>query len=104
MSKPLKKQVSPHSCDSCSSLLVQVTDWIRVDGDHWQIRTRCPECHSRQKFIMDNAQVADFSQHVEQGFCRILDSLAQLDQEDFERTCKVLIHALRSNHIYPMDF
>src|SRR5680860_1198370 len=104
MTRPLKQHALSNRCESCSSQLLQVTDWIRLDDEHWQICMRCPECLHIEQLILDDVEVSRLSYHVEDCFQQLLDALEELEQEDFELTCHLFIQAIQANGIYPMDF
>src|SRR5680860_1654677 len=75
MTRPRKQHALSNRCESCSSQLLQVTDWIRLDDGHWQICMRCPECLHIEQLILDDVEVSRLSYHVEDCFQQLLDAL-----------------------------
>ena len=66
-------------CRSCTSPLVQATDWEEEDGSLWGVRLWCPDCGFEQAAVLDRAQLLYLSLAVEEGFAWMLGALAQLN-------------------------
>ena len=66
-------------CRSCSSPLVQASDWVKQDDAHWRVRLWCPECWHDQTAVLDRAQAAYLSLAVEEGFAAVLETFEGLD-------------------------
>jgi len=104
MKDPVHKKQEPQVCTRCASHLAQPQDWLRMDDSTWQVTVRCPECYVRYDVTLDQDQVNRLSYALEGGFQQLLEEVDRLDHEAFEEDCRALIHALRSDSIYPMDF
>ncbi len=66
-------------CRSCSSPLIQASDWTKQADTRWSVRLWCPECWHEQTAVLDRAQAAYLSIAVEEGFASILETLEGLD-------------------------
>ena len=66
-------------CRSCSSPLVQASDWTKEDESYWKVRLWCPECWREQVTVLDRAQAAYLSLAVEEGFASVLETFEGLD-------------------------
>jgi hypothetical protein len=66
-------------CRSCSSPLVQASEWTREDEAHWRVRLWCPECWHQQTILLDRTQAAYLSLAVEEGFACVLEMFEGLD-------------------------
>lgn len=98
------KQTNPGVCVYCASLLVQPTQWSQDDEELWCVTLRCPECYRAYETQLTQEQVNEFTVEIEEGFRHLLDALEKLDQEAFEAECSLIIEALNSDNLYPMDF
>ncbi len=67
-------------CGSCSSRLVQVSDWAREQGARWSVRLWCPECWYQRRVALDQQQAMLLSLAVEDGLACLLDGLLELDE------------------------
>jgi hypothetical protein len=68
----------PHIyCQSCSSPLVQVTQWIRQDEAGWLVSFSCPECGLERSSLIDQQQAELLSFAVEEGFAVLLEALSE---------------------------
>lgn len=65
-------------CKACSSPLVQALDWAEEESGHWRTRIWCPECGFEQEAVLGPTEVAYLSLAVEEGFARVLEALAEL--------------------------
>lgn len=97
-------------CRSCSSPLVQATDWEQEDEGHWSLRLWCPECGFEQIAALDRPQVIYLTLAIEEGFACLLDALAELEtlaQPDLAGPNPAeldLIRRVRSERIEPASF
>jgi len=67
-------------CGSCSSRLVQVSDWTREASSHWSVRLWCPECWYERQVTLDQQQAMLLSLGIEDGLACLLDGLLELDE------------------------
>jgi hypothetical protein len=66
-------------CRSCSSPLVQATDWEQEEATHWSLRLWCPDCGFEQIAVLDRPQVTYLTLAIEEGFACMLEALAELE-------------------------
>lgn len=67
------------SCRSCSSPLMQATDWARERDGVWSARLWCPECWQERRVVLDREQAIIMSLVVEEGIACLLQDLVDLD-------------------------
>lgn len=67
------------SCRSCSSPLMQATDWARQDEGAWSARLWCPECWHERRVVLDREQAIIMSLVVEEGIACLLEDLVDLE-------------------------
>ena len=105
LQEPANKQQAPaYLCRTCSSPLVQPTEWVHLDEQRWEVSMRCPECQALYDAVLEQEEVNEFSYHLEHGFQCLLEAVDQLDQEAFEAECETFIVAVWADGVYPMDF
>jgi hypothetical protein len=57
---------------------VQALDWAEERPGYWHTRIWCPECGFQQEAVLGPTEVAYLSLAVEEGFARLLEALAEL--------------------------
>ncbi len=88
-------------CRSCASPLVQATDWEQEDESFWGVRLWCPDCGFEQAATLDKPQLIYLTLAVEEGFARMLDALAQLDDASSASTDFDPVKRAQSDRIEP---
>lgn len=100
-------------CRSCTSPLVQASDWERKEGSRWSVRLWCPDCGFEQMAVLDRVQVTYLTLAIEEGFACALEALGEfgalcasdlvLDEEiEFDGPGSDLVRRARSERIEPV--
>ena len=64
-------------CRSCTSPLVQASDWEQDERSSWHVRLWCPECGFDSHVVLDKAQASYLSLAIEAGFAQMLEALEE---------------------------
>ena len=96
--------VDLHVCPQCSSTLVYPTDWAPVDGCHWRVELRCPECEWHQSGLYEQAVLDRFDQILDTGTDAMIAELRRLQRSNMEDELERFNLALVQDLILPEDF
>lgn len=91
-------------CPSCSGALVYPVSWEQRCGDRWHIERRCPECEWRGQGEHELDAVDRFDDALTEGTEMLLQDLRLMARANMEEDVAMLVSALRSGAIQPMDF
>lgn len=93
-----------HVCPSCSGGLVYPVSWEQRSGDRWRIERRCPDCEWRGDGEHALREVDNFDDMLTEGTEMLLQDLRLMARANMEEDVAMLVSALRSDAIEPMDF
>jgi hypothetical protein len=93
-----------HVCPVCGGDLVHPMDWQRTGESAWQIRLRCPECHTERDVTMGRAEVEQLNRELYHGTQALAREAQRVSRQNFEDETRRFIAALRSGAIQPIDF
>jgi hypothetical protein len=102
--KPSEGPRGPNVCDACGCPFLQAEEWSRLDFSTWKVTVRCPNCLQVTDVVLVEDEVRELYQSLDIGVREVEKALEECVRESFEDECRVLIRALRSNSVYPMDF
>jgi hypothetical protein len=93
-----------HSCPSCSSVLVQPTNWHEQGDGHWNVELRCPECewYGRDSYSQD--EVDHYDEELDRGGHQLIEDLRALTRANMEDEADRFASALATGCILPEDF
>jgi hypothetical protein len=93
-----------HVCRWCESPLVHPTSWEELDGDHWRLRLRCPDCERAAEGVFVRSAVERFDDELTRGGLALTRDLRKLAHANMEDECERFIAAVHAGHILPSDF
>lgn len=96
--------VDLHVCPECSSRLVYPTDWAPVDGCHWRVELRCPECYWHQVGLYEQSVLDRFDEVLDAATDAMIADLRHLQRSNMEYELERFNLALGSDLILPEDF
>ena len=103
-SKPL------HTCDCCSSPLVQPSDWheagaLGPDTElRWWVARLCPECGWTDEDLYDQETLDRYDAALEQGTDILVAALQDLEHERMAAEIETFVHALGEDVVTADDF
>jgi hypothetical protein len=104
LTKPGERPQGPSVCGACGCPFLQALEWARLDFETWKVTVSCPNCFHVTDVVLVEDEVRALYQSLESGVREVERALEESIRESFEDECQVLIRALRSNSVYPMDF
>jgi len=93
-----------HQCPECASGLVYPMAWEEAGDDRWALALRCPNCEWYGESVYDRDSVELLDEELDRGTHALLSDLRQLVHANMEDEVDRFTCALRSGHIWPMDF
>jgi hypothetical protein len=93
-----------HVCRWCGSPLVHPTSWEEVDGRHWRLTLRCPDCERAAEGVFARSAVERFDDELNRGGVALARDLRELAHANMEEECERFIAALHAGHVLPVDF
>src|SRR3954452_3740865 len=93
-----------HACATCSSALVQPTNWHEQGDGYWYVELRCPECEWSGRDSYSQSEVDRYDEELDRGGQELIEDLRALTRANMEEEADRLALALSSDSILPDDF
>lgn len=89
---------------ACPGTKCQPARWRDLDPGGWCLVRRCPDCNRWWHGHHSHENVVRYDEALQAGTDRLISDLEQVTRRNQAEWSARFIHALRHDHIEPMDF
>jgi hypothetical protein len=93
-----------HTCPSCSSDLVQPSNWREQGDGRWLVELHCPECNWWDCDSYSQREVDRYDEELDRAGQELIEGLRALTRANMEEEMERFSLALASDGILPEDF
>jgi len=88
-----------HACATCSSVLVQPTNWHEQGDGYWYVELRCPECEWTGRDSYSQSEVDRYDEELDRGGQELIEDLRSLTRANMEDEAdRLALRAVERQH------